>query len=179
MRKAWLLFLLCGIAGMVVGIKILHGHDFTSLAAGTMCIECTGVRVIGNEVAYAKGVELGFREGRFNILTKDDIFTLKRTLFSSKKKMTIIVFSGECEGCLFAEKLAREIAVLNPSYFAVQVVREGEEGYSTAADRYGMPDALPAFAFIDRSGTMRGVVAGTDALKERVMNMILALEGVA
>ena len=176
MRKAWFLFLLCGTAGMIVGIISFHQQDTVEAISTTICIECIGAKVVSHEIVWQKGVEIGFRKGRFDILTKEDMTSLKEGLLKGKRKITIVLFSGECEGCLFAEKLVEELSAINPSFFKIEVIKKSSEGFEEAKNKYGFSDIFPSLFVVDRYENVRENIVGVEDLKEKMIKTILHLE---
>jgi len=176
MRMAWILLLLCGVALTGVGIKVFHGQDTTEVLSTTVCLECLGAKVVTHDVVYAKGIEVGFREGRFDILTREDVEMLSESLATGKRRITIVLFSGDCEGCIFSEKLADELSAVNPAFFKVEIVRKSTEGFDKAKVKYGFADVFPTFILIDRYGNVRATISGMDGLKDKILEWIASLE---
>lgn len=173
---AWILLLLCGVALTGAGVKVFHEQDTTEVLSSTVCLECLGEKVVTHDIVYAKGIEIGFREGRFDVLTREDIGMLSRSLATGKRRITIVLFSGECEGCLFAEKLARELSAVNPAYFKVEILTKTMDGFEDATMRYGFEGVFPTFVLIDRYGNVRATISGMDDLKDKILDWVVSLE---
>lgn len=176
MRMAWILLLVCGVALTGIGIKVFHGQDTTEVLSTTVCLECLETKVVTHDVVYAKGIEIGFREGRFDILTREDVEMLSRSLAVGKRRMTIVLFSSDCEGCAFAEKLVRELSAVNPAFFKVEILRKTMEGFDEAKAKYGFAEVFPTFFLIDRYGNVRATVSGMDGLKDKIVEWVISLE---